>query len=211
MADTPHLETRRPAQDGGLPQAYFDTAYQGTPPWEIAAPQPAFVRLQEAGGIQGVVLDVGCGTGDLAIYLARQGHAVWGADFAPQAIATARQKAAQQACAVEFVVHDVLDLGTLPRQFDTIVDSGCFHVFDDTLRPYFAASLYRALRPGGVYHMLAMGISLNAPGMPHAVTALDIQQTFGTPWQILDVAAALFLTRTTPEGRPATFASIRRV
>ena len=75
----------------------FEQAYQdGPPPWEIGRPQPAFVALEEAGEIVGDVLDVGCGTGENALYLANRGHEVWGVDGVPAAIERARQKAAER-------------------------------------------------------------------------------------------------------------------
>lgn len=73
----------------------FEWSYQsGTPPWDIGRPQPAIVRLAERGAINGAVLDVGCGTGENALYLAGLGLEVTGVDAAPTAIASAREKAA---------------------------------------------------------------------------------------------------------------------
>ena len=58
----------------------FDEAYCGTPNWDIGRAQPVFVSLDEAGEISGDVLDVGCGTGENALFLAEHGHEVWGVD-----------------------------------------------------------------------------------------------------------------------------------
>ena len=74
----------------------FEKAYQGQAPWDIGEPQPEFVRLAESGAIEGTVLDVGCGTGENALYLAARGHDVWGIDFVPKAIELARDKAIQR-------------------------------------------------------------------------------------------------------------------
>ena len=51
----------------------FESAYLGTPPWDIGRPQPAIVRLAESNQIAGSVLDVGCGTGENILYLAERG------------------------------------------------------------------------------------------------------------------------------------------
>ncbi len=70
----------------------FETMYKATAPWDIPGPQPALVTLQQAGEIRGSVLDAGCGTGEHALYLASQGHEVWGIDFVPLAIERAKAK-----------------------------------------------------------------------------------------------------------------------
>ena len=72
----------------------FEQMYQGQAPWDTGRPQPAIVRLAEAGQIRGAVLDAGCGTGENALFLAGQGHRCWGLDFVPLAIERAQAKAA---------------------------------------------------------------------------------------------------------------------
>ena len=80
--------------DRPLDAAGFDAAYEGTPPWEIGRPQPALVELVDAGLVTGPVLDVGCGTGELALLVASRGSDATGVDTSPRAIGIARQKAA---------------------------------------------------------------------------------------------------------------------
>src|SRR3954469_20585093 len=97
----------------------FETEYQGMAPWDISAPQPAFVSLEEVGLIRGSVLDVGCGTGENALYLASRGHEVWGLDFVPVAIERATGKAQERGLSVHFQVGDALKLDQLGRTCDT--------------------------------------------------------------------------------------------
>src|SRR5207247_2472059 len=59
--------------DESVPSSRFFAAYQGTPPWDIGAPQPAFVALAEGGAIRGAVLDAGCGPGANALLCAARG------------------------------------------------------------------------------------------------------------------------------------------
>ena len=120
---------------------WFDEAYRGTPPWDIGSPQPEFVRLAESGAIKSDVLDVGCGTGENALYLASIGHVVWGIDAAPHAIEKAKKKSEERGIPVTFLVRDALNLHTIGRKFRTVIDSGLFHALDDTDRPCFARNL----------------------------------------------------------------------
>jgi cyclopropane fatty-acyl-phospholipid synthase-like methyltransferase len=61
---------------------FFNQAYRGSPPWDIGRPQKEFVELVMRGEITGSVLDIGCGTGEHALFFASEGHEVWGIDTA---------------------------------------------------------------------------------------------------------------------------------
>ena len=114
----------------------WDDSYAGTPPpWDIGRPQEAFVRLAEAGALRGDLLDAGCGTGEHTILAARHGARALGIDVAGRAIECARAKASERGVDARFRVFDALELASARRRtFDTIIDSGLFHVFDDATR-----------------------------------------------------------------------------
>ncbi len=160
----------------------FDSAYLGTPPWDIGRPQPAIVRLAESGQISGSVLDVGCGTGEHVLYLAGRGHDVTGVDSAPTAIKKAKAKAKQRGITADFVLGDALDLA-IRRQFDTVIDSGLFHVFSDDERPRFRDGLERALRPAGTYFMLCFSEKEPGDWGPRRVTEAEIRSVFQDRWR----------------------------
>lgn len=189
----------------------FDKAYGGTPNWEIGRAQPAFVALEESGEISGDVLDVGCGTGENALYLAGRGHEVWGVDLAPRAIEIARDRAEARHLPVTFLVQDALYLGDLGRIFETIVDSGLFHALSDAERPLFVWSLATALRPGGTYFMLAFSELEPGDHGPRRVTRQEIRALFGPGWRINRIQAAVFDGRKQPDGYRAWLSSITRI
>ncbi|ABM12709.1 MULTISPECIES: class I SAM-dependent methyltransferase [Mycolicibacterium] len=160
----------------------FDEFYKNqTPPWVIGEPQQAIVELEQAGLIGGRVLDVGCGTGEHTILLARAGYDVLGIDGAPTAVEQARRNAEAQGVDARFELADALHLGPDPT-YDTIVDSALFHIFDDADRATYVRSLHAATRPGSVVHLLALSDS--GRGFGPEVSEHTIRAAFGAGWEV---------------------------
>ena len=190
--------------------SFFDVAYGGTPAWDIGRPQPAVVRLADEGAISGSVIDVGCGTGENALFLAERGLEVLGVDLAERAILAARRKAAEREIGgVEFRVWDALRIDELGRRFDTALDVGLFHTLADDERPVYAEALRSALRVGGRAFLLCWS-ERNAWGFgPRRVTQMEILGTFERDWRVGDIVEATFASRF-PEPIHAWLASLER-
>jgi SAM-dependent methyltransferase len=189
----------------------FDAAYQGIPPWDIGRPQQAYLELEQAGKIQGSVLDVGCGTGEHALYLAQRGHEVWGIDSSPTAIQKARDKAASSGVTATFHVADALHLEALGRTFEMVIDSGLFHVFSDEARRLFVTSLAQVLQLGGTYYLLCFSDQQPGSGSgPRRVSQAEIAATFQEGWRVKEIQPTHFET-TDGQGAPAWLASIIHV
>jgi len=162
------------------------------------------------------ILDVGCGSGDLAIYLAQLGHPVTGIDFVEAAITQAREKArslpAETARRLDFQVADALHPSLLGRPFVSVVDSGFFHLFDPDQGDRFIDDLAQTLLPGGRYYLLAFDVEFSIPNLPRQVSAGELRARFTSErgWRILEVRPAEFLSRVAPPV-PATTACIERL
>jgi ubiquinone/menaquinone biosynthesis C-methylase UbiE len=125
-------------------------------------------------------LDVGCGTGENAIFLGDNGSDVIGIDFTPRAIEIAHVKAFERDVDVEFLVGDVLELDYHFREaeFDAVLDSGLFHTLTDEERLLYVEQIARVLRPRGSYFMLSF--SVKQPGMtgPRRMSVREITESF---------------------------------
>lgn len=190
----------------------YDAAYRrpGAPNWDVGHPQPAFVSLAEAGLVGERVLDVGCGSGELAMYLTRRGHRVVGVDFAPSAIAIARRKAHWRRLDTHFLVMDALDLPSLGLQFDAVTDSAMFHVLGAAERERFVEVLGSVLAPGGFYFVLGDARPETDPIGGYGISRRELRERF-TPERGWTVA---FTVETTFHRRwgttPALLAGVRR-
>ena len=189
---------------------FFDSAYRGTPPWDIGRPQKEFVLLVKRGEITGSVLDIGCGTGEHALFFAGEGHEVWGIDSTPLAIQKAIEKARGRGLRVHFLVLNALDISMLNRKFDTVTDSGLFHTLSDEDRTVFVNNLAAILFPAGKYFMLCFS-ELEPGGYgPRRITQTEIQDSFREGWSINYIRPAIFESRTRAEGPRAWFSSISK-
>jgi SAM-dependent methyltransferase len=110
--------------------SWNDSYASGEPlPWDTGTPDPMLVEMIEADVIApGRALEIGCGTGTNAIYLAQHGFDVLGVDISPAAVEIARVKA-HGACRFETV--DFLNDAPPDGPFQFVFDRGCFHTFDE--------------------------------------------------------------------------------
>ena len=195
MADAPHD---------------FDSSYEGTPPWDIGHPQPAFLALARSGALTGRVLDVGCGTGEHALMAAKLGLDATGIDFSPRAIRLAEQKAQERGLDARFFVADALELESSSDKYDTVLDCGLFHVFDDRDRARFVKSLTATVEADGRYFMLCFSDQQPGDWGPRRVSRAEIQSSFTDGWRIDSIEKSLIEITIDPEGACAWLAGIAR-
>jgi SAM-dependent methyltransferase len=163
-------------------------------PWDTGVTPPEIVAMIESGKVSiGRALDLGCGTGTNAIYLAQHGFEVTGIDISRRAISVAKRKArsAQLADRVRFERGDVTllrrwvsasSMGQSPSSggIDFAYDIGCFHNLDAAARRRYVAALTAVLKPGAFYMLYAF-----EPQADRAGVALDeIAGLFDSAFQI---------------------------
>jgi SAM-dependent methyltransferase len=102
----------------------------------------------------GRVLELGCGHGRNATYLAGLGCSVDAVDFSPQAITWARQRAMRAGAQVDFQCCSIFEAELTAGSYDLVYDSGCFHHLPPHRRKDYAGLVRRALRPGGSYGLV---------------------------------------------------------
>ena len=204
---------RRPTSHERMSGLPWNASYRaGQAPWDVGRPQPAIVRVAAEGGVAGTVLDAGCGTGENALHVASLGFPVLGFDVAETALEIARRKASERGIEAEFVEADALDLASLGRTFETVLDCGLLHSFDQDERARYATSLTSVTKRDATLHVLCFRDDGPETG-PHPVSQDDLRAAFhpATGWNVIAIAPERVLTRYHDDnGAPAWLATIKR-
>lgn len=140
-------------------------------PFFAAKPDENLVSHVEAGLLTpGRALDLGCGPGRNALYLASQGFEVDAVDLSSEAVAWAGERAAEAGVEVRFLAGDAFVLaGTgLRGPYDLVYDSGCFHHLPPHRRISYLALLDQLLAPGGLFGLTCFAAGAMGSELPDA-------------------------------------------
>jgi cyclopropane fatty-acyl-phospholipid synthase-like methyltransferase len=136
------------------------------------------------------VLDVGCGDGNNSIYLASRGFDVTGVDVSVKAISLAKQNAGKADVDVTFIALDALDIGTLGKKFDTVIDFALFHNLEGDSRKRYVRALSDVCVSKGQFLMMCLGdVAGEYDVYPHRFgpqpsSQDDIRASFSEGWEI---------------------------
>ena len=160
-------------------QVDWDQRYiQSDTPWDSGVPSQQLQSFLAEGKVKpGRVLELGCGTGTNALFLAQLGFDVTAVDLSKAALEHAREKAAQAKVKINFVEADVTamppDLG---GPFPFVFDRETYHIVRKINLSCFQTMLANMVEPAGFYLVLAGNANtLDAPEKgPPIVRAAEV-------------------------------------
>lgn len=178
MADIPHWE---------------EHYRSGRPPWDTGRPSSELLRIVEAESIAPCrAIELGCGTGTNAVWLAERGFEVTAVDLVPLAIEQAINRAAKANVKVRFLSLDLLSLPDLGEPFDFLFDRGCYHAVRREDAAGYLNAVDHLLRSG------ARGLILTGnakephdPGPP-VVTEEELRSELGSRFEIVGLSEFRF-------------------
>jgi len=135
--------------------------------------------LEKSNEKSGTFLDIGSGTGTQTFELYKRGFTVTGIDISKTAI----EKASQLYDQIEFIRDDILN-PILSRDFDYILDRGCFHNLHDDLRKSYVNSVQRLMKPKGRLFLKCFTTNPEIDGGPYQFSKEMICQLFDASFVI---------------------------
>ena len=195
-SDGKSLINSRPFPSGVLPHgpegnrllALWDSQYQkaGSALWDIGRPADELQKVVGEGKVSRCrVVDMCCGSGTDAIYLARMGFDVTAIDVAPTAIGQAQEKGRHAGVSVQWLLANILAPPDL-KPFDFVYDRGCYHVVRDQNLPAYLETVRRFSHPGTELLLLATRRDEKdppeAPGVGEEELRFDFLSLFDLEW-----------------------------
>jgi SAM-dependent methyltransferase len=159
----------------------------GFTPWEgHKLPQRLRELVEGRDGLaKGRALDLGCGTGDTSIYLARQGWEVTAIDFVQRAVDRARRKTDAAHVRVRYLQADVTRLGSsdVGAGFQLLVDNGCLHGLSDSGRDAYVREVTAVATPGA--RLVLAGFAERKRRGPRGFNLEEVVRRFSSDWTLL--------------------------
>jgi methyl halide transferase len=211
---------RRPLPSGILPHGpegsrlleSWDAEYRGKQPpaWDIGRPADELQKVLKEGAIrQCRVVDLGCGSGTDAIFLASHGFRVTGIDISPTALGLAEEKARKAGVSVQWVLADV----TLPPSigpFDLIYDRGCYHNVRDQNLDAYLETVRRFSRPGTKLLVLSARRDAQSREGSSGVTEEELRFDFSSFFDVESLRGIMLESNKAGVSAPGWSALLRR-
>jgi SAM-dependent methyltransferase len=158
--------------------------------WDIGHPSSELKRLVESGQLKPCrVVEIGCGSGNDAIYLASQGFDVTAIDIAPTALNIAERKSEKAGVRVRWLLADILNPPLL-EPFELVYDRGCYHEVRQHHAPQYVAAIKQLTHDGSKIVILAGNANKDTYWRfegPPRVKEQDIRNDFASGFQLLQL------------------------
>jgi SAM-dependent methyltransferase len=162
----------------------------GFTPWDTEEVPPELTAIVEGPDAlpAGRALDLGCGTGTQAVYLAHNGWEVTAIDAVPRPLARARARARAAGVSVDWILADVARLARLELEpgHTLVFDRGCFHGLDDSQRAACAGAVSDLASPGATLLMMAFAPN-RIPAAPRGIEETEILARF-VGWRLVSAS-----------------------
>jgi cyclopropane fatty-acyl-phospholipid synthase-like methyltransferase len=134
-------------------ERYRERYKSGDTPWDVGQPDFNLIEVVTKKPIPGCkVLDIGCGTGDNSIWLARNGFQIIGTDTSQMALKKAKEKSSKANVECDFKLVDFIKNKIEGAPFGFVFDRGCFHSFSsENDRRRFAKNVATHLEKSGLW------------------------------------------------------------
>ena len=171
-------------------------------PWE-GEPRSELVQLVESGRLEPCrAVDLGCGSGANAVFLAEHGFEVTGVDFAASALEKAERLAGAHGVRVRWVQDDLTDLRRLTGPFDLLVDYGALDDLGERDRDRYVEQVTPLARGGGLFLLWCFEWKLRwwERAFPMAMTMApgEVDRRFGGTFAVEKLAGGLDWNRFPP-------------
>ncbi len=182
MSDAPNLD-----------RDWEDHYATGHMPWDSGLPSSELQRvLREYDVPVGRALELGCGTGTNAIWLAQQGFEVTAVDISANALKLARQKGADAGVDVNWMQADVQNFGARMEPFDLVFDRGCYHCCRRVDLAGYFQTLRNVTRPGSKFLCLCGNANEQSESRIPRVTEAEIRDELGSLFEFIHIQAMHF-------------------
>jgi SAM-dependent methyltransferase len=180
--------------------------------WHAKLWEPLHKLIEGPGSLPpGRAIDLGCGMGPLAIYLAQHGWQVTGVDAVERALRVARTRAVKSGVHVKFVHADVkrLDRAGIVGPFELLLDFGCFHTMSQNERREYVESITGVAGKNAELLLFALG-PLGFQLWPRGARRADIERHFSSYWNIVWSAPEEKMPEKLPPSATATWYQLKR-
>jgi len=195
---------------GDLPH-WNDRYAKGQVPWDTGHPSTELVRVVAEEHIQPCrAIDLGCGTGINAVWLAQQGFEAVGVDLSPLAIERARERAVSAGLSVHFQAVDLLDPPDLGAPFRFFFDRGCWHVVRRIDGTRYIQTVEKLTEPGSLGLVLAGNAREKMDPGPPVVTEEEFRTEWGRSFEVDWLRPFRFDPSPQVPGEPLAWAGLLR-